>query len=97
MKQGSYRKSGFANRPFALRRRVLEVLGTGHRFSADEIAMFAFRSRRPIVAGVRPSCSISELVSTRRALRRLVAKGRVAQDGRRRRRKVYRLAWEASQ
>ena len=83
--------SGFAHRPLALRRRILAVLDTRRSLSARQIAFFAFRPQRRIAARVLPNCSDSELVSTRRALRHLVAKGSVAVDGWHRGRKLYAL------
>ncbi len=74
---GSIRRTGFAGRPLALRRAVLVALERRPWQTSAEIAGCCF-SRGGVHA--RPGwrrCSVSELVSTRRALRHLIAGGKV--------------------
>lgn len=83
----SKRQSGFSGKPLALRRRILEVLERAHRLTAFEIASSAFAER--IVLGGRARCSTAQLVSVRRALRRLADRGHVVSHCRQRRWKMW--------
>jgi hypothetical protein len=76
---------GFRFRPHALRRTVLEVLRQRDRLSAAELAGIAFTAGRPIIRPGYRSPTESEVSSTRRALRGLVAAGKVKKCGRVRR------------
>jgi hypothetical protein len=78
-------RKGFRYRPRALRRTVLQILGQRDRLTAQELAGIAFTAGRPVI---RPGWRLptdSELASTRRALRCLMASGKVRQRGRVRR------------
>ena len=81
----TYLNKGFRYRPRALRRAVLSILERRDRLNAPEIASCAYCHGRPMV---RPGWRIptdAEVVSVRRALRHLVATGKVAKSGRYRR------------
>lgn len=85
------RRTGFANRPLALRRAVLAVLGQRDRLTAWELASCLYCHGRPMV---RPGWRLptgAQVVSTRRALRRLIAKGRVEVAHHKRRWRVFQL------
>jgi hypothetical protein len=84
---------GFASRPLALRRRIVEILGRRDQLTARDIASCAYGCRIIIRPGHRHVTS-SQLVATRRALRALAAKGRIAVLYRRRRWKVFTLRRE---
>jgi hypothetical protein len=86
------RRTGFANRPLALRRAILEVLERRPWQTSAEIAGCAYAFGRPMCRPGHRRCSIAELNSTRRALRRLVARGKVEVRHRRRRWKIFQLA-----
>lgn len=78
MQQAPERRTAFAGRPLALRRRLIEVLERADGLTADQIAGFAYQpAGRPIYRARPPPCSTSEVTTVRAALRRLVAKGRV--------------------
>ncbi len=85
------RRRGFAGRPLALRRAVLEILERRPYQTSAELAGCIFSFGRPMARPGWRRCSVSELVSTRRALRRLVAKGRIKVLHRQRRWKIYQL------
>ena len=88
-------ETGFANRPLALRRRIVEILSRRDRLSARDIAGCAYGGRRLIVRpGHRKNVTVAQLVATRRALRALAAKGRIAVLHRRRRWKMFMLRRE---
>jgi hypothetical protein len=83
-------RTGFANRSFALRRCLVEILKRRDRMTAAELA--------GIADGRRLICPAPDIIgaqlhswSRRGALRRLVAKGKVKMIGRYRRRKVFEL------
>lgn len=86
---------GFAGRPLALRRAVLEVLERRPGQTSGEIAGCVYSYGRPMARPGWRRCTISELSSTRRALRRLVARGRVMVLHRQRRWKIYQLTEKA--
>jgi hypothetical protein len=91
----SRRETGFANRPFALRRRLLAILSRRNKLTAHDLAGIAYGGRRLIVRpGHRRHVTSSQLVAVRRALRRLAAKGRVQVLYRRRRWKIFTLRQE---
>jgi hypothetical protein len=85
------RRVGFAGQPLALRRAVLEILGRRGWLTAADIAAAVYSRRIMIRTPAWRRPTTSELVSVRRALRCLAAKGRVVVDGRYRRRKIFRL------
>jgi hypothetical protein len=88
-------ETGFANRPFALRRCLIEILSRRDRLTARDLAGIAYGSRRLIVRpGHRRHVTSSQMVAVRRALRRLAAKGRVQVFYRRRRCKIFTLRQE---
>ena len=64
------------NRPLALRRCIIEILSRRDRLTAADLAGAAYSHRIMVRPGWRRPTT-SELVSVRRALRRLVARGRV--------------------
>ena len=83
---------GFAYRPFALRRCIIEILRRRDRLTAHDMAGIAYGGRRLIVRpGHRRHVTSSQLVATRRALRALAAKGRIEVLYRRRRWKTFTL------
>ena len=80
---------GFANRRNRLlRSRIVRALNIQGQLSAFDLARIAYESPRRASRGGRPSTP-AQLVATRRALRRLAAKGRIVTIGRYRRRKLY--------
>jgi hypothetical protein len=87
---------GFATRPLALRRCILEVLRRRDLLTAHDLAGIAYGGRRIIA---RPGhvryVTSSQLVATRRALRALAAKGRIEVFKRRRRWKIFKLRQES--
>jgi hypothetical protein len=91
------RERGFRNRPRALRRAILHILDLRDHLTADEIAAIAFTARIVVRPGHRMP-TVAEVVSTRRALRRLRAgakvekSGRVRLSSRQRRRDTFSLA-----
>jgi hypothetical protein len=88
-------ETGFANRPLALRRCLIEILSRRDRLTAHDLAGIAYGGRRLIVRpGHRRHVTSSQLVATRRALRALAAKGRIEILRRRRRWKVFMLPSE---
>jgi hypothetical protein len=89
MANGPRRRTGFAGRPLALRRELLAVLGKADNLTATELAAFAFSGR--VCRSRTPSCSPAQLASTRRALRRLLANGRVDVVGYCRRHRLFAL------
>jgi hypothetical protein len=91
------RRRGFANRPLALRRAILGVLERRPMQTSAEIAGCVFAFGRILARPGWRRCTVSELNSTRRALRRLVARGRVVVLHRRRRRNIYTLRQESGQ
>ena len=85
-------RSGFAGRPLALRRCLLEILRRRDRLTAFDLAAAAYSRRVVVRPGHRRyGVTDAQLVSDRRALRRLVAKGRVKVLYRYRHRKVFAL------
>jgi hypothetical protein len=82
-------RTGFANRPFALRRCLFEILRRRDRLTAHDLAAIAYSRRVIVRPGHRRHVTTAQLVATRRALRVLVAKGRVRLLYRYRRRKVF--------
>jgi hypothetical protein len=91
------RQTGFAGRPLALRRTVLEILRRRDMLTAHDIAGCAFGHRLVVRPGHRRHVTTSQLVSVRKALRALVAKGRVEVLYRRRHWKIFRLRQESEQ
>ena len=86
---------GFASRPLALRRCLIEILARRDRLTAHDLAGIAYGGRRLIVRpGHCRQVTSAQLVATRRALRALAAKGRIEVLHRRRRRKVFMLRQE---
>jgi hypothetical protein len=85
------RRTGFAGRPLALRRCIVEILKRRDRLTAFDLACAAYGRRLVVRPGWQRYVPPSQLVSVRRALRRLVAKGRVKVLHRFRHRKVYAL------
>jgi Fic family protein len=87
---------GFAKRTNRmLRPRIVEALDNLGQLNAWELAGMVYGPRRAMRRGQSRACTNSQLVATRRALRRLRAKGVVVAGGRRRRRKVYQLRRDA--
>lgn len=87
---GSRHRNKFPYRPKGLRRAILVVLERRDRLNAPEIAGCAYAYGRPLV---RPGWRIpteAEIVSVRRALRHLLATGKVVKSGRYRRGKYQR-------
>jgi hypothetical protein len=88
-------ETGFANRPLALRRSLIEILSRRDRLTAHDLAGIAYGGRRLIVRpGHRRQVTSSQLAATRRALRALATKGRIDVLHRRRRWKVFALRYE---
>ena len=86
------RQIGFAARPNrGLRSRIVAMLAEQDGLTAWEIAAIAYQRRLVMRRGWYRTATEVQLVATRRALRRLVRKGRVVVTGRYRRRKVYAL------
>jgi hypothetical protein len=83
-------RRGFANQPLALRRAIVQILERRDMLTAADIAGCAYARRIMVRPGWR-RCTVSELVATRRALRALVAKGRVEVLYRRRHWKIFTL------
>ena len=83
-------RTGFANRSFALRRCLVEILKRRDRLTVAELAGNRLRQAAHLSA---PDITGAQLHSWSRrgALRRLVAKGKVKMIGRYRRRKVFEL------
>jgi hypothetical protein len=82
---GPRHRNKFPFRPKGLRRAVLLVLERSDRLNASEIAGCAYSFRGPLV---RPGWRIpseSEVRSVRRALRHLLATGKIEMTGRYRR------------
>jgi hypothetical protein len=82
-------RTGFAGEPFALRRCLLEILGCRDWLTAHDLAGIAYGRRIIVRPGHRRHVTSAQLVATRRALRALVAKGKVRVLCRYRRRKVF--------
>jgi hypothetical protein len=84
---------GFTNRANRmLRPRIVEALDALGQLNALELAGLVYGPRRRALRRGRPAaCTTAQLVATRRALRRLAAKGRVVSTGRYRRWKLYAL------
>ena len=91
------RRTGFANRPLALRRCLLDILKRRDRLTAHDLAGIAYGRRIIVWPGHRRNITSSQLVATRRALRTLVAKGRVEVLYRRRRWMIFALRQEVDQ
>lgn len=93
MPRAPERRPGFANRPRALRRCLLEILHSHSRdgLSAHDLAGIAYGRRIIVRPGHRRNVTTAQLVATRRALRALIAKGRVEVLWRYRRWQVYSL------
>jgi hypothetical protein len=70
-------RTGFANRPLALRRCVIEILSRRGRLTARDIAVAAYGRRLVVRPGHCRNVTTAELVATRRALRVLVVKDKV--------------------
>jgi hypothetical protein len=83
------RQSSFANRPLALRRCLLDILKRRDRLTAHDLAGIAYGRRIIVRPGHRRHVTAAQLVATRRALRALVAKGRVEVLYRYRHRKLF--------
>lgn len=88
-------ETGFSGKPKALRRAILEALRRRDRLTAADIAGAVYSFRRVMVRPGWRRCTVSELVCTRRALRKMVAKGLVQELPRWRRRKLYSLSEDA--
>lgn len=84
-------RTRFANRPRALRRCILELLGRRDRLTSHDLAAAAYGQRMLIRPGWVQNITPSQLVAVRRAVRSLVAKGRVEELNRYRRWKVFSL------
>lgn len=82
---GPRHRNRFPYRSKGLRRAILAVLERCSRLNAAEIASCTFCFRGPMVRPGWKIPSASEVVSVRRALRRLVASGKVKKCGRARR------------
>jgi hypothetical protein len=82
-------RTGFAGRPLALRRCIVEILKRRDRLTAFDLACAAYGRRLVVRPGWQRYVPPSQLVSVRRALRRLVAKGKVRVIHRFRHRKVF--------
>ena len=95
MKYPFRRRRGFANRPLALRRAVLEALQRRPWQTSAELAGCVYSHGRILVRPGWRRCTVSELTSTRRALRRLVAKGKVEVLHHRRRWRVFQVVEKA--
>jgi hypothetical protein len=81
---GPRHRNRFPYRPLGLRRAILLVLERSDRLNASELAGCCY-CHRPMA---RPGCRVpsdAEIVSVRRALRDLVATGKVRKAGRYRR------------
>jgi len=89
MKSHLRRETGFAKPNRMLRPRIIECLGRFDRLTAVELAGMVYG--RVIVRPGYRSPTVSQIVATRRALRRLVRKGRVSPTGKRRRRLTFAL------
>jgi hypothetical protein len=75
-----------------LRRTLLTILERRSRLSSAELAKIAYGGARIVVRpGHGVNVTVSQVTSVRRALRRLVARGRVASEGRCRRWKLFSL------
>jgi hypothetical protein len=85
------RRIGFAGQPLALRRCLVEILTRRDRLSAHDLAGVAYARRLVVRPGHRRHVTDAQLVATRRALRRLVAKGKVRVLYRYRHRKIFEL------
>lgn len=88
-------RRGFAGRPLALRRAILEVLERRPCQTSAEVAGCVFSFGRPMARPGWRRCSVSELTSTRRALRCLIAKGKVEVRHHRRRWRIFQLVKKA--
>lgn len=82
---GPRHRNRFPYRPKGLRRAILAVLERSSDLNAAEIAGCAFSFGGPMVRPGWKIPSASQVVSVRRALRRLVATGKVKKCGRARR------------
>jgi hypothetical protein len=92
MKSALSTPTGFANGANRmLRPRIVEALGDHGPLNAKQLARLVYGPRIAVRLAPRRTCTNSELVSTRRALRRLAAKGRIVAIGRYRRWKLYTL------
>lgn len=93
MPQAPERRTVFAGRPLALRRRVLAVLERADRLTAAEIAGFAYQPAGwPICRDRPPPCSNSQVTTVRGVLRGLIKRGKVVVLHRdRQRRRVFGL------
>lgn len=80
-----YSRKGFRYCPRALRRTVLQILSERDRLTAQELAGIAFTTGRPVIRPGYRLPSEGEVSSTRRAIRRLIAAGKVEKCGRVRR------------
>jgi hypothetical protein len=89
------RKSGFAHKPLALRRAVLEVLERRPWQTSAEIAGCVYSHGRILARPGWRRCTVSELSATRRALRRLIAKGKVEVRHHRHRWRIFQLVEKA--
>ncbi|MFZ5712964.1 MAG: hypothetical protein ACOY3N_09005 [Bradyrhizobium sp.] len=88
MPKGPRRRPGvFAGRPLALRRELLALLGRVEKLTVRELAAAAYSGRlrlsRPL------PCSRAQINTTRKALRRLIAKRRVVVVGHHRRCQLF--------
>jgi hypothetical protein len=81
--------TGFASRPLALRRCLIQILVRRDRLTAHDLAGIAYGRRLIVRPGHRRCATTAQLVATRRALRALVAKGKVRVLYRYRHRKVF--------
>jgi hypothetical protein len=91
-------RTGFANRPLALRRCLVEILRRRDRLTAADMAAIAYARRIVVRPGHRRHVvPNAQLVAVRRALRKLVDKGRVEVLYRYRRRKIFVLRQEVEQ
>lgn len=84
-------KRGFAHRPLALRRCILELLGRRAMLSVHDLAAAAYSRRGSIRPGWVRNVTTAQLVKVRDALRVLIAKGRIAIVGRYRRWRLFSL------
>jgi hypothetical protein len=70
-------RTGFAGRPRGLRRCILEALGRRDLLTAHDLAGIVYARRFVVRPAHRRHVTSSQLVATRRALRRLVSKGKI--------------------
>jgi hypothetical protein len=90
MKSQLRHETGFARPNCMLRPRIIQCLARFDRLTAVELAGMVYGRKIILRPGYRIA-TLAQIVATRRALRRLVRKGRVAPLGKRCRRITYAL------